>query len=145
ASDVAVQEDRRVADTHLRAEPLVLLVGRHPVDLEEHPETPAVYRFVGARLLTEPLERPARNERDRSSAVAPVDRVVLGPEERERPADELRDRVFPRAEHPPRRMRMSVHLGIDRSTEFNGPFDALSIAEREGENTRVFVPFRPDA
>src|SRR6185437_16701277 len=61
-ADVAVQDDRRVADAHLRAEPLVLFVRRHAVDLEEHAEAASVDRLGRARFLAQSLERPARDE-----------------------------------------------------------------------------------
>ncbi len=55
AADVAVQDDRRFANAHLAVEPFVFFMRSHPVDLEKHPETPAVDGLVA------PASSPSRS------------------------------------------------------------------------------------
>ena len=101
AADVAVQrDDHRIADRNAVSEPRVLLVRLDPVDLEQHPEAAPVDRLVGSGLRAQPLERrharPPR--RPAAAVVAAILCAALRPEQRQRLAGELGDRVLPRPE-----------------------------------------------
>ena len=100
---------------------------------------------VGAGLLAQPVERAARDQRRPAAAiVAAVLRAALRPEQRQRLAGELRQRLLPRARHEPRRMRRPVQLGRERLARLDRRPRRPS---RRGTRARVaasLVPLRPD-
>src|SRR5205823_4288449 len=96
-------------------------------------------------LLGEPGQRAARDERHGAAAIAAVDGMLLCPQQPERCARELRDRVLPRADHVPRRERVADRLLVDTIAELDDALDARPVREREREPPRLLVPLRRDA
>ena len=66
----------------------------------------------------------------RSTAIG---RVLVGPEQRQRPPGNLRDGVLPRTDDAARGSRIAVHLGCDVLAELDDAFDALAVGQRQGE------------
>ena len=97
AADVAEGREHRLTDLHPRPQPRVLGVGVDTVDLEQHAEAAPIDRRTGARLLPQPAERSAGDERDGAAAQAAVGRALVGPQQRQRPSQEAGDRRLPRA------------------------------------------------
>jgi hypothetical protein len=58
-ADVAVDDDRGLAELHARADPLVLRVRGDAVELEHHPEPATVDGSARACLLAKAFERAA--------------------------------------------------------------------------------------
>ncbi len=138
--DVAVQHEHGIADLHLPAEPLVLLVRLDTVDLEQHPEVATVGRTVAAALLAEPPERCGGDERDVAAACTAIGRVLIGPEQRQRPPGNLGDGVLPGTDDAVRGSRIAVHLGCYLVSELDHTFDAL---DRRAMSGRVRGSPRP--
>src|SRR5581483_4425101 len=113
-ADVAERCDDGFADADVAADPLVLLVLTDAVDLEEHPELASVGRVRLACRDPEPLERGAGDDRRPAAAVrATVDGALLRPQQHQRLAGELRDRLLPRPADAPGRMRDAVERRLD--------------------------------
>ena len=135
------RRDDCVADRDAAADPLVLLVRLDAVDLEQHPEAAAVDRNRDLRLLREPFERRARDDRRRAAADAAIDRAGLRPEERQRLAGVLRQRLLPRPGHRAGRMRLPVQRRASTgSPGTTTPSTARPSGNCEHEPSRRLVP-----
>src|SRR5207248_5121917 len=98
-----------------------------------------------AGLAAKPLERRARDEGDGAAAVKPVDRVRVGPEQRQRLADVTRERLLPGPEDGTGRVLLPVQNRVDRVAELDDAVDALAVREDERQAARLLVPLGADS